>query len=69
MKWPPGACSPASDGRVFVGVRVTGPVQGRYHYEYAVHNRDNRRGLRSLAELGCEAQYLGLDRFPIGRRR
>jgi hypothetical protein len=30
------------DGRVFVGVKVTGPDStGMYHYEYALHNRDN----------------------------
>jgi len=31
------------DGRFFVGVSVTGPEEGLYHYEYAVHNRDNNR--------------------------
>jgi hypothetical protein len=35
----------ADDGRVYVAVRVTGPVAGVYHYEYAVHNRDNARGI------------------------
>ncbi|MCK6448711.1 MAG: hypothetical protein L6Q99_20140 [Planctomycetes bacterium] len=33
------------DGRVYVGVRVTGPVAGVWHYEYAVHNRDNKRAV------------------------
>ncbi|MCI0586990.1 MAG: hypothetical protein L0323_09145 [Planctomycetes bacterium] len=32
------------DGRLFVAVKVTGPTNGLYHYEYAVHNRDNNRG-------------------------
>ena len=32
------------DGRVYVATRVTGPNQGLYHYEFAVHNRDNLRG-------------------------
>ena len=31
------------DGRFYVAVRVTGPVSGRYHYEYVVFNRDNNR--------------------------
>jgi hypothetical protein len=33
------------DGRYYVAVKVTGPVNGLYHYEYAVHNRDNKRGM------------------------
>ncbi|MFO1077153.1 MAG: hypothetical protein U1E73_05450 [Planctomycetota bacterium] len=32
------------DGRFLVAVKVTGPVAGMYHYEYAVHNIDNNRG-------------------------
>jgi len=32
------------DGRFAVAVKVTGPVNGMYHYEYAVHNIDNNRG-------------------------
>lgn len=32
------------DGRFAVGVVVTGPTNGIYHYEYAVHNVDNHRG-------------------------
>lgn len=35
----------ADDGRVYVAVRVTGPTAGQYHYEYAIHNRDNNRGV------------------------
>ncbi|MFN0206959.1 MAG: hypothetical protein ACKVS6_11710 [Planctomycetota bacterium] len=35
----------ADDGRVYVGVKVTGPTNGIYHYEYAIHNRDNSRGV------------------------
>ncbi|MCA8941027.1 MAG: hypothetical protein KDB80_00590, partial [Planctomycetes bacterium] len=31
------------DGRFLVAVKVTGPVGGMYHYEYAVHNLDNSR--------------------------
>lgn len=37
------ATNGTADGRFYVGVRVTGPVDGVYHYEYAVHNRDNAR--------------------------
>jgi hypothetical protein len=36
------------DGRVHVGVKVTGPKQGLWHYEYALHNRDNARGVREI---------------------
>lgn len=32
------------DGRFLVAVKVTGPVGGMYHYEYAIHNLDNDRG-------------------------
>jgi hypothetical protein len=38
----------ADDGRFAVGVKVTGPVNGLWHYEYAVHNLDNSRGGASL---------------------
>lgn len=31
------------DGRFLVAVKVTGPVGGMWHYEYAVHNLDNDR--------------------------
>ncbi|MEZ5964791.1 MAG: hypothetical protein R3F56_13175 [Planctomycetota bacterium] len=30
-----------ADGRFYVGVKVTGPTAGMYHYEYALFNRDN----------------------------
>ena len=38
----------ADDGRVFVGLSVTGPVDGFYRYEYTLHNRDNVRGIGAL---------------------
>ncbi len=41
------------DGRVYVGVRVTGPVDGLWHYEYALHNRDNARGIGALSLPVC----------------
>ncbi len=41
------------DGRLYVAARVTGPVAGMYHYEYAFHNRDNARGVRSFRIPVC----------------
>jgi hypothetical protein len=47
------------DGRVYVAVRVTGPVAGLYHYEFAVHNRDNAREISALRIPACpEARVL-----------
>jgi len=43
------------DGRFYVAVKVTGPVNGLYHYEYAVHNRDNHRGLGAFRVPVCAA--------------
>jgi hypothetical protein len=34
-----------NDGRLFVAVVVTKPAGGPYHYEFAIHNRDNQRGV------------------------
>ena len=36
------------DGRFLVASKVTGPVGGVWHYEYAIHNLDNDRGGASL---------------------
>ena len=33
------------DGRVYIATTVSGPSNGLYHYEIAVHNRDNFRGI------------------------
>ncbi len=41
------------DGRVYVAVKVTGPTEGRYRYEYVVHNRDNHRGVGSFSIPIC----------------
>jgi len=41
------------DGRFVVGVKVTGPVEGMYHYEYAIQNRDNQRGGGDLSIPIC----------------
>ncbi len=54
------------DGRFYVAVKVTGPVNGLYHYEYAVHNRDNKRGLGALRIPVCPtAHVLGLGFHDI----
>lgn len=42
------------DGRFLVAVKVTGPVDGMWHYEYAVHNLDNHRGGASLRIPLCD---------------
>jgi hypothetical protein len=42
-----------SDGRVYVAVKVTGPVNGKYHYEYALHNRDNKGGVGTFRVPSC----------------
>jgi hypothetical protein len=41
------------DGAFFVGVKVTGPVNNLYHYEYVVYNFDNTRGGASLRIPVC----------------
>ena len=44
------------DGRVFVASKVTGPdANGLYHYEYALHNRDNNRGIGELRLPLCDS--------------
>jgi hypothetical protein len=52
QRWTGSALSSSTngvdDGRFYVAVKVTGPVNGIYHYEYAVHNRDNKRGMGAL---------------------
>jgi len=42
------ATNGADDGRLYVASRVTGPTNGLYRYEYALHNRDNARGFSAL---------------------
>jgi len=46
------------DGRFLVAVKVTGPVDGMWHYEYAVHNLDNHRGGASLRLPLCDGARL-----------
>lgn len=44
------------DGRLYVAVVVTGPdSDGMWHYEYAVHNRDNSRGAASFRIPICSS--------------
>ena len=38
----------ADDGRVYVASKTSGPAQGFHHFEYALHNRDNARGVSEL---------------------
>lgn len=41
------------DGRFVIAVKVTGPTNGRWHYEYAVHDIDNSRGGAALRIPVC----------------
>jgi len=41
------------DGRFIVAVNVTGPSDGMWHYEYAIHNLDNDRGGAALRLPVC----------------
>jgi hypothetical protein len=46
--------APGSDGRAFVAYKVTGPVAGVWHYEYALYNQNLDRGIQSFSvPLGC----------------
>ena len=74
QRWPDSSLSSTTnggdDGRVFVAVKVTGPVGGFYHYEYALHNRDNARGIGALRIPLCPgarvraAGFRDVDRDP-----
>ncbi|MEO6596711.1 MAG: hypothetical protein ABIP94_18345, partial [Planctomycetota bacterium] len=61
----------SDDGRYYVAVKVTGPTNGLHHYEYAVHNLDNKRGMGAFRIPVCpEAQALNfgfhdIDRDPL----
>ncbi len=41
------------DGRVYVAARVSGPEDGLWHWELALHNRDNARGIAALRLPVC----------------
>lgn len=43
------------DGKFYVAVKVTGPVNGKWHYEYAVQNYDNMRGAVIFALPVCDS--------------
>jgi hypothetical protein len=40
---------PGTDGRAFIAYRVTGPVAGVWHYEYAIYNQNLDRGIQSFS--------------------
>lgn len=45
---------PGIDGRAFVACKVTGPVAGMWHYEYAIYNQNLDRAIQSFSvPLGC----------------
>lgn len=62
QRWPgamvTSATNGTSDGRVFVAASVTGPTGGLFHYEYALHNRDNARAVRAFRLPLCAAAQL-----------
>ena len=46
--------APGADGHGFIGSKVTGPVNGIWHYEYAIQNENLDRAIQSFAvPLGC----------------
>src|SRR5262249_34988059 len=42
-----------TDGRVFIAAKVTPTGNGTWHYEYALHNRDNGRGIAGFHLPKC----------------
>lgn len=40
---------PGVDGRAFIAYKVTGPVGGIYHYEYAINNQNLDRAIQSFS--------------------
>ena len=65
------AANGTDDGQIGVAVSVTGPVNGFWHYEYAVHNIDNSRGsaaFRLPVCSGARVQNIGfrdIDANPL----
>lgn len=49
------ATNGSNDGRVHAGVVVTTNRDGGWHYEYALHNRDNSRGIAEFRIPFCAA--------------
>jgi hypothetical protein len=47
---------PGNDGRAYIVYKVTGPVSGLWHYEYAIYNQNLDRAIQSFSvPLGCGA--------------
>jgi TolB protein len=45
---------PGVDGLAYIAYKVTGPVAGVWHYEYAIYNHNLDRGIQSFSlPLGC----------------
>jgi Tol biopolymer transport system component len=45
---------PGIDGRALIAYKVTGPVAGVWHYEYAIYNQNLDRAIQSFSvPLGC----------------
>jgi len=60
---------PGVDGRAFIAYKVTGPVGGLYHYEYAIYNENLDRAIQSFSiPLGCAITLsnLGFHAPPNG---
>jgi hypothetical protein len=54
---------PGVDGRAFIASKVTGPVAGFWHYEYAIYNQNLDRGIQSFSvPVGC-ATLINNDGF------
>ena len=41
--------APGTDGRALVAYKVTGPVAGVWHYEYAIYNQNLDRAIQSFS--------------------
>lgn len=77
QRWPGATITSAtngtSDGRFYVAVKVSGPINGKYHYEYAVHNRDNKRGMGAFRLPICPTAVVSnigfhdVDRDPLNQ--
>jgi len=53
--------APGIDGRAHIAYKVTGPVAGVWHYEYAVYNENLDRSIQSFSvPLGCGNALIGV---------
>ena len=53
--------APGTDGRAFIAYKVTGPVAGIWHYEYAIYNENLDRAIQSFSiPLGCAVTLTNL---------